>query len=173
MLRLTEVPENGGGDTIFASMYAAFEDLSDTLQHFLSGLTAMHESAHLYRGKYYETADGARHETPSNEHPIVRTHPETGRQALYVNAGFTTKIVGMKRAESRALLDFLFAHIERNDFHCRFQWRPNSIAFWDNRCVQHLAVWDYWPQVRHGVRVTITGDRPFYRAQPESQRKAS
>jgi taurine dioxygenase len=172
ILHITEVPPDGGGDTIFASMYAAYDALSDKMQGFLSGLTAMHESAHVYRGKYYETADGKRHEQPSNEHPVVRTHPETGRQALFVNSGFTTKIVGMKREESRALLDFLFRHIQRPELQVRFGWRPDSIAFWDNRCVQHLAVWDYWPAVRHGVRVTIEGDRPFHRS-GEGERKVS
>jgi len=164
ILRMTEVPADGAGDTIFASMYAAYEALSDTMQGFLSGLSAVHESAHVYRGRFYSDAKAARDEQPSNEHPIVRTHPETGRRALYVNSGFTTRIVGMNREESRALLDFLFGHIERPDFQVRFRWRPNSIAFWDNRCTQHLAVWDYYPQVRHGVRVTIAGDQPFFRA---------
>ena len=163
ILQLTEVPDSGGGDTIFSSMYAAYEDLSDTMKSFLTGMTAIHESAHVYRGKYYAKAKGARDEQPATEHPIVRTHPETGRPALYVNAGFTTKIVGLHRNESRAILDFLFHQVERAEFHCRFQWQPGSIAFWDNRCVQHFAVWDYFPQVRHGVRVTIEGDRPFYR----------
>ena len=170
ILQLTEVPESSGGDTIFCSMYAVYENLSDTMQSFLSGLTAMHESAHIYRGSYYEKADGRRDEQPASEHPIVRTHPETGRRALYVNAGFTTKIVGLHRDESRALLDFLFRQVERAEFHCRFQWQPGSIAFWDNRCVQHLAIWDYWPQVRHGLRVTIEGDRPFYRPEAKSEK---
>lgn len=165
ILQLTEVPDSGGGDTIFSSMYAAYEDLSATMKSFLTGMTAIHESAHVYRGKYYAKAKGARDEQPATEHPIVRTHPETGRPALYVNAGFTTKIVGLHRNESRAILDFLFRQVERAEFHCRFQWQPGSIAFWDNRCVQHLAVWDYWPQVRHGVRVAIEGDRPFYRVE--------
>ena len=95
------------------------------------------------------------------EHPVVRTHPETGRQALYVNSGFTTRIRGMKHQESRATLDFLFRHIEHPDFQCRFRWEPHSIAMWDNRCVQHLATWDYFPEVRHGYRVALCGDRPF------------
>ena len=175
ILQLTEVPDSGGGDTIFSSMYAAYEDLSDTMKSFLTGMTAIHESAHVYRGKYYAKAKGARDEQPATEHPIVRTHPETGRQALYVNAGFTTKIVDLQRNESRAMLDFLFSQVERAEFHCRFQWQPGSIAFWDNRCVQHFAVWDYFPQVRHGVRVAIEGDQPFYRAESEGEeaRKAS
>ncbi len=163
ILHLTQVPE-AGGDTVFSNMYAAYEALSDKMQGFLSGLTAVHDSAHIYRGKYYEDAKGARHEQPRSEHPVVRTHPETGRQALFVNSAFTTKIVGMEREESRALLEFLYRHVERQEFHVRFRWEPNSIAFWDNRSVQHLAIFDYWPQVRSGVRVTLEGDEPYYSA---------
>ena len=88
-------------------------------------------------------------------------HRRTGRKTLYVNSGFTTRIKGMRPAESRATLAFLFQHIQSPDFQCRFQWRANSIAFWDNRCVQHYATWDYFPQKRHGYRVTIAGERPF------------
>jgi taurine dioxygenase len=95
-------------------------------------------------------------------HPVLRTHPETGRTALYVNAGFTTHIEGIEPAASRAILDFLHRHIEEPEFVCRFRWRRNSIAMWDNRCVQHHAVFDYFPAVRSGDRVTVKGDRPFY-----------
>jgi taurine dioxygenase len=143
------------------------------MRDFLRRRTAVHESGHVYRGRYYEGAAGARDEQPSAEHPVVRTHPETGRQALFVNSGFTTRIVGLTREESRALLDFLFRHVERPEFQVRFNWRRNSIAFWDNRCTQHYAVFDYWPQVRHGVRVTVVGDRPFYREADIETRKAS
>jgi len=173
ILHLSQVPADGGGDTLFANMYAAFDALSAPMQGFLRGLTARHESAHVYRGKYYDNAAGARDERPSSDHPVVRTHPETGRQALFVNSGFTTRINGLGRDESRALLDFLFRHIDRHELHCRFRWRPGSIAFWDNRCTQHLAVFDYWPQVRHGVRVTIEGDAPFYREEATHERQAS
>ncbi len=92
---------------------------------------------------------------------MIRTHPETGRKALYVNSGFTGRILGLKRQEGRALLDFLFRHVQDPSFQCRFRWREASVAFWDNRCVQHCAVWDYYPDVRHGRRVTVQGDRPF------------
>ena len=97
---------------------------------------------------------------PENVHPVVRTHPETGRRALYVNSGFTTRIKSLPKGESDAMLAFLFEHVRTPEFHCRFKWRPNSIAFWDNRCTQHHALWDYYPQVRHGYRVTVKGDRP-------------
>ncbi len=162
ILRLTRTPESGGGDTLFASMYAAYDALSDHWKNFLSGLTAVHESAHVHGARRYgikaeDTRDG---EFPHAEHPVVRTHPESGRKGLYVNAGFTTRIRGMKRDESRATLDFLFRHMEHPDFQCRFRWSPHSIAMWDNRCAQHLATWDYYPEVRHGYRVTLCGDRP-------------
>ena len=161
ILYLTTVPP-AGGDTLFASMYAAYEALSDKMQGFLSSLTAAHESEHVYRGRYglkENLRDGG---YPAAEHPVVRTHPVSGRKGLYVNSGFTRRIAGMKRAESEALLQFLFRHIELPEFQCRFRWRANSVAFWDNRCVQHHALWDYWPEVRHGHRVTIKGDRPFH-----------
>ncbi len=157
ILRLTQTPEHGGGDTLFASMYAAYDALSDHWQSFLSGLTAVHESAHVHGRNYGNAPD---HEYVQAEHPIVRTHPETGRKALYVNSAFTTQINGMKANESRATLDFLFRHMEHIDFQCRFRWTPHSIAMWDNRCVQHHAAWDYYPEVRHGYRVTLAGDKP-------------
>jgi taurine dioxygenase len=101
---------------------------------------------------------------PRAEHPVIRTHPVSGRKALFVNSGFTTRIAQLKRPESDALLQFLYRHVETPEFHCRFRWQVNSVAFWDNRCVQHHAMWDYYPQRRHGHRVTIKGDAPFYRA---------
>jgi taurine dioxygenase len=158
ILRLTQTPEHGGGDTLFASMYAAFDALSSHWQEFLSGLSAVHESAHVH-GRYHEKSPD--HAFVSAEHPIVRTHPETGRKALYVNSAFTTRICGMKPNESRATLDFLFRHMEHIDFQCRFRWTPHSIAMWDNRCTQHHAAWDYFPEVRNGYRVTLAGDKPF------------
>jgi taurine dioxygenase len=88
----------------------------------------------------------------------------TQRRLLFVNRGFTTKIAQLKRAESDALLEMLFRHVETPSFSCRFKWRPNSVAFWDNRAAQHQALWDYFPQRRFGYRVTVCGDRPFYRA---------
>jgi taurine dioxygenase len=101
---------------------------------------------------------------PSAEHPVVRTHPRSGRQALFGNRIFTKRVVQLSAKESAALLDMLFQHIETPLFQCRFQWRPGSMAFWDNRCAQHHAVWDYYPHRRRGLRVTIQGDRPYYRA---------
>ena len=103
-----------------------------------------------------------RNEYPSAVHPVVRTHPETGREALFVNSGFTRRILGVTESESRALLAFLFEHVADPRFQCRFRWRRQSIAFWDNRCVQHHAMWDYFPQTRSGTRVTVAGDRPYH-----------
>lgn len=149
-----------GGDTMFANMYAAWEALSAPVQRMLEGLTAVHDSAkaHPYRRG---TTDRPDMTFPCNEHPIVRTHPVTRRKALFVNRGFTTHIPALKRGESDALLEMLFRHVETPHFHCRWQWSDRSIAFWDNRAAQHMAVWDYYPQKRYGHRVTICGDRPF------------
>ena len=168
ILRIEQVPTSGG-DTLFASVYAAYEALSDRMQRLLGDLTAVHDGQQYYVGRY--GAGDLRDETyPSAEHPAVRTHPVTGRQGLYVNQGFTTGFKELKRAESDALLAFVLTHCAAPDFQCRFRWRPNSIAFWDNRCTQHLAIWDYYPQTRHGYRVTIKGDRPFYDAEGRTER---
>jgi taurine dioxygenase len=161
ILYMHELPPVGG-DTLFASMYAAYDALSEPMKRFLEPLTAMHEGEHVYRGRY--GMDEAGKTFPKAEHPVIRTHPVSGRKALYVNRGFTTRIVQLKRPESEAVLQFLYRHVEVPEFQCRFRWQVNSVAFWDNRCVQHHAMWDYYPQRRHGHRVTIQGDTPFYRA---------
>ncbi len=159
ILYLTEVPPNGGGDTMFANMYAAYEALSPAMQAFLDELTAVHDSmkAHGYRQK----SGDAGLEYPRAEHPVVRTHPATGRKLLFVNRGFTTRITQLSKAESDAVLEFLFRHIETPEFCCRFRWEANSVAFWDNRCTQHHALFDYFPNRRYGHRVTVCGDKPF------------
>ena len=160
MLWMQTVPP-AGGDTLFASMYAAWEGLSPAMREFLDGKTAIHESAHVYAGRYgTKEADSRDGKFPTAEHPIARAHPVTGRKALYVNRGFTTRIRGLAPNESRAVLDMLFAHIENPHYQCRFRWEPNSVALWDNRCAQHFAVWDYFPAVRHGLRVSIVGEKP-------------
>lgn len=149
-----------GGDTLFANMYAAYEALSDRMKQYLNGLTAVHDGEDVYRGLYanYGVADKPAY--PRAEHPVVRTHPVTGRKCLYVNRGFTRRINGIPRDESDGILRYLFEHMENPLFQCRFRWRENSIAFWDNRCTQHRAIWDYWPHTRSGHRVTIKGERP-------------
>jgi len=160
ILYMHELPPVGG-DTLFASMYVAYEALSEPMKRFLEPLTAMHEGEHVYRGRY--GVNDAGRVFPKAEHPVIRTHPVSGRKALFVNGGFTTRIKQLKRPESDAVLQFLYRHVETPEFHCRFRWQVNSVAFWDNRCVQHHAMWDYYPQRRHGHRVTIKGDTPFYR----------
>jgi len=150
-----------GGDTLFASQYAAYDALSPQLKTYLEGLTAFHDGGPSYRATNAKIGvPEAGRIYPSANHPVVRTHPVTGRKALYVNRGFTQRINGLPDDEARALLAFLIEHSVKPDFQVRFRWRANSVAFWDNRAVQHLAVWDYFPQVRSGFRVTIKGDRP-------------
>ncbi len=161
ILHLHQVPPVGG-DTMFANMYAAFEALSLPMQRFLEGLTAVHESAQVHRDRFGfggELRDGA-NAFPEARHPVVCTHPETGRRLLFVNENFTTRIEGLAKNESSALLAMLFEHIATPEFHCRFTWTRKAVAFWDNRCTQHRTVWDYWPATRHGYRVTIAGDNP-------------
>jgi taurine dioxygenase len=160
MLYITEVPACGGGDTLFADMYLAYELLSDTMKSLLSGLTAVHDGALPYLGSYkIQPAEG---QYPRHEHPVIVTHPETGKKLLYVNSGFTSHIKGLSRTESRALLDMLFRHIDSTPrLTCRVQWQPNTLTFWDNRCTQHHAIWDYHPHSRYGERVSIVAaERP-------------
>jgi taurine dioxygenase len=163
VLRCVVAPEFGG-DTMWASMYAAYEALSDTMQRLLSGLTAIHDTSRTFSRDTYKIdhIGGKRAEqVVSAEHPVVRTHPETGRKALFVNSAFTQSIKGMKPAESAALLTFLYHHIESPDFTCRFRWRKNSMAMWDNRCTQHRVVADNLAAYRRMERITIMGDKPF------------
>ena len=149
-----------GGDTLFASMYAAYDALSERMQGYLDGLTALHDGEPVYRGLYANYGVADKPDYPRAEHPVVRTHPVTGRKALYVNRGFTRCILGIPRDESEGVLRYLYEHMENPLFQCRFRWRTNSVAFWDNRCVQHHALWDYWPETRSGFRVTVRGERP-------------
>ena len=159
VLRAVELPPVGG-DTLWASMYAAYDTLSVPLRTMLDGLTAVHSTAivnQLMRG----LPNVVHREGDDDEfvHPVVRVHPETGRKLLFVNGNFTTRIVELTDAESRALLDLLFAHITSPEFHCRFRWTAGAVAFWDNRAVQHFAVPDYGERrVMH--RTLIAGDRP-------------
>ena len=146
-----------GGDTLFASMYAAYDALSPRMKVYLEGLTAVHDGDHVYRPLFPDVD----RRYPCNTHPVVRTHPVTGKKALFVNASYTTRIPEVGAEESDAILRFLHHHCANPNFHVRFKWEPHSVAFWDNRCTQHLAVWDYYPQVRSGYRVTVAGDRPF------------
>ena len=160
MLQLHILPPSGG-DTMFSDMYAAWESLSAPMQDMLLSLTATHESAHVYPGRYADRGqDDDAISCPSAVHPVVRTHPDTKRHALYVNRTFTTRINELSAAESRVLLDLIFDHCEQIQFQIRFRWSHNDLVFWDNRCCMHRAIWDYWPEERKGRRVTIKGDRP-------------
>ena len=161
ILHLHTTPVSGG-DTMFSSMYAAYNGLSSSMKTFLETLNAEHASEHVYRGRYTQSEYLRDGEYPRNVHPVIRTHPVTRRKALYVNSGFTRRIVELERKESDSLLDFLFDHVRTPEFYCRFSWEDNSVAFWDNRCVQHHALWDYYPQIRSGHRVTVKGDKPFF-----------
>ena len=161
ILKLEVLPTQGG-DTLFANMYAAYEALSEPMKAMLGELTATHDGGPNYRDRAAKAGvDVSHRDYPRHSHPIVRTHPETGRRTLYVNASFTTHIDDIPQDESQALLHFLYQHTSKAMFQCRFRWQPNSIAMWDNRCAMHHAIWDYYPQVRSGRRVTVQGDKPF------------
>ena len=162
ILNLKVVPPVGG-DTVFASMYAAFNALSPGMKQYLAGLTAIHDGSMNYsRTNRLIGAEGPK-SFPRAEHPVIRTHPVTGRQAIYVNPVFTMAIKDVPENESKAILDFLYEHCAQPHWQVRFRWQPQSVAFWDNRCVQHIAMWDYFPGVRSGYRVTVKGDKPFHR----------
>ena len=160
MLIAREVPPHGG-DTLFASLYAAYDALSDGMKQMLAPLLAVNSSSKAEKTRTHE--DRGANEAPrvlEAEHPVVHTHPETGRKALYVNSGHTLRFVGMTEAESAPLLEYLFAHQVRPEFTCRFRWEPGSTAFWDNRCVLHNPINDYHGFRRIMHRVTLAGDRP-------------
>ncbi len=159
MLYARQVPPTGG-DTLFASMYAAYEALSDGLKHTLAGLRAVHSSRHVF-GKAREEMQGRlgnpEAATQDAVHPVVITHPGSGRKALYVNPGFTLRFDGWTTDESRPLLEYLYNHATRPEFCCRFVWRAGSLAFWDNRATWHYAVNDYHGARRLMHRITIEG----------------
>lgn len=148
ILYLHTVPPDGGGDTLFASMYAAYDNLSDRMKAHLEGLTAVHDGRMAFGPN-----------APINDHPVVAKHPVTGKKILFIN-NFVTRINGLPPDESKALLDFLLQHCANPEWHMRFHWRPHSIAFWDNRCSHHKAIWDYWPNNRAGYRIQIKGSTP-------------
>lgn len=155
LLHVTKLPDIGGGDTAFANMYLAYESLSEKWKTLLDGLTAIHDGSSAWTAGY-----GAQPEPgqtfPHAEHPVVATHPRTGRKFLYVNAAFTSHIVQLTRDESDAVLNFLFRHVEKSlAFQVRIHWEPGSLLFWDNWATQHHAIWDYFPYERWGERASV------------------
>jgi taurine dioxygenase len=166
MLYAREVP-SAGGDTLFTNQYLAYESLSPGMRAMLDRLRA------VSRGDRFDSHDGkTRREFYADKlamkvkdpgatqttttHPLIRTHPETGRKALYIG-GHVHRFEDMTEAESKPLIDFLMQHSTRPEFTCRLRWQTGSLAFWDNRCTQHFAIWDYWPNVRSGFRVQYEG----------------
>ena len=164
ILHALETPPKGG-DTLFANQYLAYETLSDGLKATLNELKAVHDDSRVAgpsanKGRSTETRDDDAWRPTVNTHPVVRTHPETGRKSLYVNIASAHYFDGMTKAESAPLLRYLFDHATRPEFTCRFSWTPGSVAFWDNRCLKHIAVNDYHGHRRDMRRVQLTGDRP-------------
>ncbi|MEO0907802.1 MAG: TauD/TfdA family dioxygenase [Pseudomonadota bacterium] len=161
ILLAREVPEVGG-DTLFANMHLAYERLSPQMKRFCEGLTAVHDIARVFAKRLGKQPEELHDKYPPVRHPVIRTHPETGERSIYVNVAFASHIEGLSAAESRWLLDHLFATARDVEIQCRFRWEAGSIAFWDNRVCQHLAVSDYFPARRAMERVTIAGDKPFF-----------
>ncbi len=163
ILLAREVPETGG-DTLFANMHMAYERLSDEMKRFCEGLTAVHDIARVFAKRLNKAPEDLHEEYPPMRHPVIRTHPETGKRVIYVNTAFTSRIEGLSAKESRWLLEHLYATASDVEVQCRFRWEKGSIAFWDNRTTQHFAVSDYFPERRVMERVTIAGDRPYFKA---------
>ena len=160
VLHAIEVPAIGG-DTAFCDMYAAYEGLSDEMKERIDRLEAVNDFTKAFGHTLDDDAKAAMHEQyPPAIHPVVRTHGETGRRLLYVNRAFTESIVGLDPEESTALIDRLCAESDVPEYQCRFAWEADSVAFWDNRAVQHFALSDYWPERRVMERASIVGERP-------------
>jgi len=168
ILYAREIPPYGG-DTLFANLSMAYDALSDGMKQMLDGLRAVHSNAYLLGGKEggedrNQTRSTKLREDKRQEliavHPVIRTHPETGRKSIFVNQAFTQRFENMTRAESESLIDYLVRHASRPEFTCRFRWQSNSVAFWDNRCTYHYALNDYHGFRREMHRVTINGEPP-------------
>ena len=155
-----------GGDTMWSSMNGAYENLSPAMQSFLSDKTAEHDFSYGFKESIAEPGGRERlkdaiEENPPVCHPVIRTHPQTGKKSIFVNPLFTTKINELSKQESDALLKFLYDHSITPEFTCRFSWTPNAIAIWDNRCTQHKPINDYFPAHRLLERITVDGDTPY------------
>lgn len=164
VLRAVQLPR-AGGDTCWASMYAAWEALSPGMRTMLDGMTALHDiikplQKAVAQGHSIVGVEDIRRDWPPVAHPVARTHPVTGRKGLYVNNNFTTRICELDEYESRAVLGFLLDHVQRPDFQVRFRWTERAVAVWDNRVTQHYAVPDYTGERRIMHRVTLQGERP-------------
>lgn len=167
IIQAIKVPPQGG-DTLFASMYAAYDGLSDPLKEMVDGLQALHEGAPAFSWALLDPAstngrerlEKMKQEHPGAVHPVVRIHPETNRKALYINRSFTTRILGLSEVESRNLIDLLCEHCEQVAFQMRWKWAEGDIGIWDNRCAMHCAVMDYGKAHRVMHRITLQGDRP-------------
>ncbi|KDQ53178.1 hypothetical protein JAAARDRAFT_39545 [Jaapia argillacea MUCL 33604] len=171
-LKIYAGPEYGG-DTLWSSGYALYSSLSPGLQKYLEGLSALHSAVAQAEGA---KAAGlpVRRDPIETIHPVVRVHPATGWKSVYVNPGFTRRIVGVPKAESDTILNFLFHQIGENpDFQVRFKWEPNSIAIWDNRVVTHTATFDFWPATRHALRAAPHGEKPISVAEYEKEGKVA
>ena len=168
VIQAVKVP-NVGGDTLFSSMYAAYDNLAPPIKEMLGNLKAFHEGVPAFSWALLDPAahDGRerlermKRECPGAVHPVVRHHPETGRKALFINRAFTTRILGLSEIESRNLIDLLCEHCEQPGFQVRWRWRQGDVGIWDNRCLMHCAVMDYGKRHRVMHRVTWEGDRPF------------
>ncbi len=152
-LYIHTVPPAGGGATLFASMYAAYDDLSPRMKVYLEGMTALHDGAEAFTRT-------SNNDLPITEQPVIAKHPVTGRKLIYVNPLFTTRMCGVSKEEGNAILTYLYQHCAYPKYSVRFHWEPHSIALWDDRCTHHLAVWDYYPHTRSGMRLQIVGEDP-------------
>jgi taurine dioxygenase len=168
VLCMKECPATGG-DTMWADMTAAYDALSDRMKHYLDGLEAVHDLAGTVRNVVRERSEGTKSPTgsmpdttslPSAVHPVVRTHPVTGRKILYVNPTFTAHLLGVPAAEGDAVLAYLYAHQNQPEFQCRWSWRQGDVAIWDNRATHHYAIADYGDEPRTIHRVTLEGEAP-------------
>lgn len=161
ILRAVEVPEVGG-DTLFANMHLAYARLSPELQRWCAGLIAVHDIARVFARRLGKRPEELHDKYPPMRHPVIRTHPETGKPLIFVNTAFTSHVEGLDDQDSRWLLDRLYATAGDPEIQCRFRWYPGSIAFWDNRACQHFAASDYFPARRVMERVTVAGCKPYY-----------